>query len=251
MSLRKEIKDKILECAYEDWRGPTGEFDTSHEGRLAKIFKDCGWANFVTFNASGRVHDWCGMAVCAWLVRAGMNKSFASSFYHTMNIEDFATYGNPKNRGYPYNPKRLKTKAVLRNDDPNLTEIVVLIKNWHKENKDQRLWLNEKYIRNTPLDQLDLQQGDIILIDYQGLYDKKDDEFDGADHITMCASYGAMGPGILETIEGNAFSSNITGIKIKDSVGIVKRDLNDSKVRNQIYGVLRLSNLDFEKVEVK
>lgn len=245
--LKKEIKDKILECAYEDWRGPTGEFDLSIDGRLSKIFKDSGWANSVTFNASGRVHDWCGMAPCAWLIRSGMNKGFVSSFYHTMNIEDFATYGSPKKRGYPYNPKRLKTKVVLEEDGP----LTMLIKNWHKENKNERVWFDEKYIRNTPLDKLDIQQADIILIDYQGFYDKSDDQFDAADHITMCASYGVMGQGILETIEGNAFSSNINGTKIKDSVGIVKRDLNDPKIRKQIYGILRLSDLDFEQNEVK
>lgn len=232
---------KVLEEAYEDWRNGTDESDKTPTSKLADIFRDCGWnKNGITYTASGKVSDWCGMAVDAWLLRAGMNSGHRKSFYHTMNVEDFATYGKPKDRKYPFNSKRLITEVKVNNQ-------WIKLEDWHKQNNASRLWIDEQTIRNTPLDKLDIRPGDIILFDYQGSLDKLDDEnSDEADHITMCASYNIIGNGILETIEGNASGLDINGNKKTDSVVVVKRNLNENFQRKRIYGIARVSPLDFD-----
>lgn len=238
--MKEEKVQEVLAQAYKDWSANTGEHDQSVKSGLTAIFKDSGWANNVTHTAAGKVRDWCGMAVDAWLFRAGMNPFHRKSFYHCMNVEDFATYGSPKGRKYPFNKKRLMTEVLIDNN-------WIKIKDWHKQEKNLRKWIDEKTIRSTPLDKLDIRPGDVVLIDYQGPMDKEDDELlDEADHITMCASYNIMGKGILETIEGNASGKGPKDEKRTDSVIVNTRDLNNKDVLKRIFGILRLSDLDFD-----
>ena len=52
-----ELMQRVLENAYDDWRGDTGEHDQTKAGRLARIFIDSGWSNNgVTHQQGGKVH---------------------------------------------------------------------------------------------------------------------------------------------------------------------------------------------------
>lgn len=228
---------RALENAYDDWRAGTGEHDQSKGGRLAAIFNDSGWSRSgVTYQQGGKVHDWCGMSACAWYYRSGMHPSLRRSFYHTFGLEAFATYGRQRN----VNPKRLMSQVKVG-------DAWISVEEWHRREGQPRLWIPESVLRAGDPKDLDLRQGDILLIDYQGVWDTKPDEaVDEADHITLVAGPPAEHDGVLEVMNGNASGLSHEGKPVSDAVARTLHNLNDAKARKRLYGAIRLSPLDFD-----
>lgn len=223
------IAQRVMEEAYAEWRAGTSEKDMSADGRLAAIFKDSSWGGF-TFKANGSLSDWCGFFAGAMLWRAGMHPAHRNAFFHAMNIEDFAEYGERRLR----NPKRLKKEVFVDG-------VWMKVKAWHEREGKMRKWLTEADIRST--NGACLQPADVLLIDYQGVYDKRDDEAgDEADHITLVAE-----PLTLEVINGNASGVDINGKKVSDAVSRTVHDLKSKTNLLRFYGALRLSDLDFDR----
>lgn len=229
---------RVLENAYDDWRADTGEHDQSKAGRLARIFIDSGWSTGgVTHQQGGKVHDWCGMSPGAWCYRSGMHPDLRRSFYHTANLEAFATYGRQRN----VNPKRLMTQVKVNGQ-------WMRVEDWHAQEGALRTWIPESVLRaGNPAD-LDLRPGDILLFDYQGVYDTKADERDDeADHITLVAVAPKDNGGtILEVMNGNASGLSWEGKPVSDAVARTLHNLADAKARKRLYGAIRLSLFDFD-----
>lgn len=211
--------------AVEDWRGGASERDASDDGLLAKIFADSGFSPRVSYRPNGKIFDWCGMAVCAWLVRVGLAHGLRrSTFWATRNVVDFFTYSRS-----PVNPKRTKTKVRVGGRE-------VLLRDHHTERGALRKWIGWQDVRATPLEALDVLPGDIVLINHHG-------ETNGAHHITMVRSYESS---VLETIEGNATGNDIHGVRQTDAVVVNRRDLAHAAQRRKIFGIGRLSGVDFD-----
>ncbi len=234
-----ELAQRVLGYAYEDWRNDVSERDLSRDSRLADMFRTTGFANSVAINPkTGLPFDWCGMSVAEWLVLAGMHPGHAKSFLETRNIESFATYGDQKN----VNARRLAIEVLLDG-------VWTSIRDWHAREGQPRVWIPEVTLRAGPASDLDIRPGDVVLLDYQGVYDTKPDEAsDQADHITMAAEFRN---GVLEVMNGNASGLDTDGGRVTDSVARTIHDLNDAKARKRLYGVARLSNLDFRPEPVR
>lgn len=238
--MNADLAQRFLEALYDEWRAGTSEADASDAGRLAGIFRDAGWANAVTRAQGGKIHDWCGFFAGAGLVRTGMPHAHRNAFWHCANIEDFATYGEPRLR----NPKRLKQYVRLTPDAPWIP-----VEQWHDEAGQRRVWLDEATLRTGPAADMDIRPGDIVLLDYQGSADRADDEHsDEADHVTVCAEFRN---GVLEVMNGNASGLDIHGNRVTDAVARTIHDLNVTATRKRIYGVARLSDLDFVQADFR
>jgi hypothetical protein len=222
----------VVGIAELDWRAHVGEHDRSPGGGLDRIFRESGWGPCPPPGTS--VPDWCGFTVCAWWLRAGLNKAHDQSFYHAKNVEAFFTYGARGN----VNPARLRTEVSL----PSGWEKVAT---FHLRAGDPRRWTDAVKIRTTPLPALDFKPGDIVLINHHG----KTDE---AHHITMVRSWDGR---YLERIEGNASyrigGRGPNGEKWTDSVVTVRMDLADPAQKAKLYGVGRLSTLDCDNREYR
>lgn len=224
----------VLEQAYIDWRAGTDEKDQLPSGRLAAIFKDSGFsAQGVTYKAKGAPSDWCGMSVGAWSYRAGMHPQLRSAFFHTFNVEDHFRYGQPTCR----NPRRFMAEVEVDGKWMPTAQ-------WHLAQNAARVWLGEEVIRKGDAARLDIRPGDVVLIDYQGVYDRANDErIDEADHITIASEFNG---GVLTVMNGNARGVDPTGRPVTDAVSATRHDLNDPVARKRVYGVGRFSPLDFD-----
>ena len=209
--------------AEKDWHAGTSEADVSKNGGLAAIFRDSGWSpHGVDKGPKGLPKDWCGMAVGSWLVRAGMDLDHRKSFFATSNVHSQFTYGA---RGSSHRTK----KEVLVDGTWRL------VKGHHEAKGARRRWLDFKAVRETPLADLDIQPGDVVLINHVG-------GTDGAHHIAMVRSWDGE---ILETIEGNASGLGPDDQRRKEAVIINRRNLTQLPDRRKIFGIGRLSELDF------
>lgn len=211
-----------LAFARTDWQAEAGEQDTAPTGRLAAIFRDSGWSFRV--DTAQRPKEWCGLAVAAWLHRAGLPKAHRATFFHTSNIESFFTYAK---RGVTHRTRR---EAVV---DGAWTSIEA----WHTTHAKLRGWRTHTSLRAGAHDALAFEPGDIVLTNRWG-------RTDSAHHITMVASWDGK---ILQTIEGNASGTGPNGRR-KEAVILNDRDLSDATQRNQLWGAGRLSPLDFTDV---
>lgn len=225
------ISQRVMAEAYIEWEAGTSEKDLKIPGggRLAKIFADSGWGGF-TYKANGSLSDWCGFFVGAMLYRAGMHPAHRNAFFHAMNIEDFAEYGERRLR----NPRRLKKEVLVDG-------VWMKVKEWHEREGKMRKWLTEADIRST--NGACLNPADVLLIDYQGISDKCNDEpEDGADHVTLVAE-----PLTLEVLNGNARGLSVDGSLVSDAVSRTIHDLKSKTNLLRFYGALRLSDLDFDR----
>lgn len=199
----------VLE-AEKDWRANVGEHDTSEGGGLHEIFVECGWSRRVDMSPKGKPKDWCGMAVGTWCKRAGMKPSLCNDHYSTSNVRALYTYGDE--------------------GATNRYEEVI-------HTSKMRKWLDRPSILAagdaSELDSLDIQPGDVCLIAAAGKT---------PHHITMVRYYQAP---ILCTIEGNASGHGPDGERRKESVVVNLRNLSEPSTRARIYGIGRLSPLDW------
>ena len=212
---------KALAAADEDWRAGTSERDISRTGRLAKIFQDGGWGYSVGLDSAGRVLDWCGIAVGAWLYRAGLRPEHRKSFFQTTNVRGFFAYNTSL---------ETRRRMVLQLDGRPIRDV-------HAAAGALRSWTETAELRARPLAAWDVKPGDVLLIAHDG-------RTTSADHIAMVTAFDARS-GRLETIEGNARGFDASGRDTRDAVVRKARDLSSVAVRNTIYGVGRLSRLDF------
>lgn len=213
-------------AAERDWLALAGENDRTTGSIIDEMFKASGWSAVgVPKGESDKIPDWCGMAACSWLLRAGMNKDFNTSFLHCLNVEAFFTYGARKN----VNPARLDTLVAA--DDGRW----IKIKDWHAQQRASRVWYGADRHKSVALQDLDLRPGDILLIDWSR-------RGDGADHITMVRSWDGSK---LTTFEGNRTGQGPDGKTRREAVVLCSYDLAKASDRALIHGWGRLSPLDF------
>jgi hypothetical protein len=216
---------KALEAADRDWRNNVGEHDRAS---LDRMFVASGFARQAPRAWDAKVPDWCGMAVGLWLQDGGMNHPYGRSFLHCLNVEAFFTYGRQRN----VNPKRLDTQIQL---DGKWTRIDAV-----QAGAMARRWLGRSDILgrlNNDARFLDLdlfKPGDVVLLDWAGHND--------ADHITMVKSWDGSK---LTTMEGNASGLGPAGEKRREAVVTRTLDLSKSANARLVYGVGRLSPMDF------
>lgn len=216
---------KALEAADRDWRNNVGEHDRAS---LDRMFIASGFARQAPRAWDAKVPDWCGMAVGLWLQDGGMNHPFGRSFLHCLNVEAFFTYGRQKN----VNPKRLDTQLSA---DGKWMRIETV-----QAGSTARRWLGRDAIKarltaGASLPDLDVfRPGDVVLMDWSGVND--------ADHITMVKAWDGK---TLTTIEGNASGLGPAGEKRRESVVTRMLDLSKPASLKLVYGVGRLSPMDF------
>ena len=221
---------KALEAADRDWRNNVGEHDRAS---LDRMFVASGFARQAPRDWDAKVPDWCGMAVGLWLQDGGMNSAFGRSFLHCLNVEAFFTYGRQKN----VNPRRLDVEVQLEGKWVPLAVV--------QSGSSARRWLDRAIVatrmaavppRTTQLvADLDLfRPGDVVLLDWSGHND--------ADHITMVKAWDGK---VLTTIEGNASGLGPAGEKRREAVVERKLDLTKPANLRLVYGVGRLSPMDF------
>lgn len=223
---------RALEAAANDWLAGVSEADRREGGRLDTMFRVSGWspAYGVPKGPRDKVRDWCGMAVCAWLLEGGLNPGLNTSFLHEMNVQDFFTYGKPTT----FNGARLDRFVVVDGKERR-------IEDWHRSEKASRRWLTRAAVTDGLLDQKtpnpDLfQPGDVACIDWSGL--------NRADHIVLVSQWDAEDR-ILHTWEGNRSGKNVAGDDVADAVVPLTYDLKTSYWRRRMFGVGRFSRLDF------
>ncbi len=223
-----------LTFAELDWRAHVSEQDRQPGSGLDVIFHAAGWGH-VPAGVDDKVPDWCGMAVVAWFLRAGLNPAFNTSFLHCLNVEAFFTYGSRKN----VNPNRLDTEVLL---GAEWTPIGA----WHRRDGKPRRWLGFGAATN-PLAIDDVLErdlfapGDVLLIDWSGRRTE-------ADHVAMVRAWDGQ---VLSTFEGNRTGLGPGGEKWHDAVVAQSYDLADPKALALIYGVGRCSPLDFTTQQVR
>lgn len=223
-----------LAQAESDWHTNVGEHARQSGSRLDQMFQLSGYSRFgVPKGVTEKVPDWCGMAVVSWLIAGGLNTGFNTSFLHTFNVEAFFTYGAKKN----VNPARFDRFAVV----DGVHERIDL---WHARERCPRRWRAREEV-NIAVEAKDadiFRPGDVVLLDWSGVND--------ADHITMVRHWEPASQ-LLTLIEGNRSGRGPDGKARKDSVVVVGYDLSTARARRQVYGVGRLSPLDFATVEVR
>jgi hypothetical protein len=231
--MQENIK-RAVAAAEADWEANTGEHDRKPGSGLDKIFIESTWNRFgVPREKDAKIPDWCGMAVVAWLWRAGFNALMRSSFFHTFNLAAFFTYGRVLN----VNPGRLDVWVQL-NGDTALTSI----EEWHQKSNAPRRWVDRPAVLSRLTDSIasgkpdaDLfAPGDVVLIDWS----RRDDP----DHITMVRGWDGR---TLELIEGNASGVGPDGKRRTDAVIVRRLDMHVVRNSALIFGVGRLSPLDF------
>lgn len=232
--MRANLENALM-AAEADWKANVGEHNRRSGSGIDKIFIESTWNKFgVPKEAGAKIPDWCGMAVVTWLFRAGFNPHMRSSFLHTFNIAAFFTYG----RIYNVNPARLDVFVQLSGPSGPWTEIEA----WHRKEGQARRWIDRDEIGKRAVESVkpgkadkDLfQPGDVVLIDWS----RRDDP----DHITLCRSWDGR---TLELIEGNASGLAPDGTQRKDAVIVRKLDLSKAAIARLVFGVGRLSPLDF------
>lgn len=184
---------------------------------LAEIFRLSGWSNYV-HRVDGSIMDWCGMAVATWLHLAGLRAEDRRTFWHTDGVRAFFSYGRTGS-----------TRRLVATRDGQSIESV------HRTQKKQRRWIETAALRAVPLDEWDLQPGDVVLIAHQG-------QTTHANHIALVESFAR---GRLTTLEGNASGVLANGQTTSSGVVRKTRNLKDVNVRNTIFGIGRCSPLDF------
>lgn len=223
-------------AAERDWRAHVGEHDRRVGSRLDQMFVESGWSSFgVPKDSNAKVPDWCGMAVWSWLRAGGVNPGFNTSFLHVFNVEAFFAYGARRN----VNPARLDTEVK-----PTPTSSWRSLRAWHEEHGRLRRWVDRDGIRARVATQdADLfAPGDVLLIDWSGRND--------ADHVALVRAWDPMGRR-LSTIEGNRTGSGPNGEVWRDAVVACEYDLADLRTVRLMYGVGRLSPLDYGREEVR
>lgn len=217
------VRVRWLKRAHEDFLACIQSTDAPKDSALAAIFRDSGWSNHADVR-DGKIMDWCGMSVAAWLYRGGgLQEAHRKSFWATGGVESFFTYGA--------SGSHRRTITTL-NGAP--------IKSVHADAGSLRKWTPAASLRALPLSKWDVQAGDVVLIAHKG-------QTTGADHIAMIDHWDGR---YLATYEGNA--SGIMSNGLKTSSGVVRktRDLQNTTVKNTIYGIGRLSRLDYAQARV-
>ncbi|MFO0645242.1 MAG: hypothetical protein U0326_03315 [Polyangiales bacterium] len=196
------------------------------------IAEDSGFDHTI-FKKDGTTWAWCGMFVAAMLYRAGLCPALRSGMWETRNVVHF----------FAYDYEKRVPRWVWDGDVGGWLELKTL----HQASDSMRTWIDRESMQDTALGALDILPGDVALIDHEG---------DGKpDHITLVESYDPA-TGLLMTIEGNGYGrvakleddGTVTlGDKEADAVVRNPRDLSDSKQRRRIFGVGRLSAVDFEQ----
>lgn len=213
---------RALAAADRDWRANVGEHDRPS---LDRMFIASGFARQAPRPEDAKVPDWCGMAVGLWLQDGGLNPRFGRSFLHCLNVEAFFTYGQKSN----VNPRRLDTHISLEGQWRS-------IRDFH--GGMSRRWLDRKQVRDRLVDEVEwpdlFQPGDVMLVDWSGR--------DAADHITMVYAWDGR---TLITREGNATGRGPDGKQRRDAVVERRLDLAMDSSRRLVYGVGRLSPMDF------
>jgi len=228
MSTMDKSLNIAIEAARTDWIADVGEHRREAGGGLDRIFKDSGWSSRgCPRDPADGVPDWCGMAVVSWLIKAGLNKGFNTSFLHCKNVEAFFSYGRLSN----VNRARLDT-------DVKLLSGWVPIAGWHDEKGQVREWWSRHGIkREVEAGSPDIfAPGDVMLIDWSGRNE--------ADHITMVRSWDPVTK-VLTCFEGNRSGAGPNGEKRVESVVTCTYDLSNTNTLAKIYGSGRLSPLDF------
>lgn len=192
---------------------------TEKGGPLEAIFRDSGWNVYrITYEGTtGRPEQWCGMSVAAWATRAGLRPEHRNAFWHTSHIEKFFTYA--------------KSSRVVSTLDGSPIEQA------HAAHAARRSYWPAKELRAIPPKQWAIQPGDIVLINHKG-------QTSTPDHVGMVHAFDGR---YLTTLEGNASGVLQNGKRTAGGAVAKKRDLNDAKVRNTIFGVGRFSPLDFQR----
>lgn len=203
-------------------------------GSTDAIAKGAGWGDNVLHD-DGTSWDWCGMFVAACLHGAGLCATLRHGFFHVHNVEHYFTYH--------YEDR------VARWVWDGASHAWCDLRAYHAARGSCRRWLSGAAIKAAAVGDLDILPGDVVLIDHQG---------NGkADHITMAERYDRA-TGLLVTLEGNgrgtvvkAVNPDGTLVEEKaacDAVVRNERDLSDPAQRKKIYGVGRVSSVDFESL---
>ena len=194
--------------------------------------------------------EWCGMFSGDHLIRAALDSDFRFSFMHTHNVEAFFTY----------HPERFPTRIPKWVWDEEGWEDV---RGYHNARGALRTWLGHDELSKGG--QLDIQPGDMVLIDWN---------LDGdPDHIVLASSYDPA-TGYLVTIGGNdsgyvvvapdkhkeakagdkqGVAEEATGLELgpggggKVAVGVNQVVPQGKAKRAAVYGVGRPSLLDLEE----
>lgn len=208
---------KTEKAAHADYALNVQSTDPPQNSALANIFADSAWSKYADVR-DGKIMDWCGIAVAAWLYRGGaIDAVHRRSFWATEGVRSFFSYGK-----------------VGRHNRTTLTIGGQNIQQMHQKAGKLRQWTETKALRALPLSQWSILPGDVLLIAHKG-------QTTGADHIALV--YGFDGRTVV-TYEGNASGLLANGKKTKSGVVRKARDLQDVNVRNTIFGIGRLSPLD-------
>jgi len=223
---------RALAAADRDWRNNVGEHDRAS---LDRMFRASGFARQAPRAWDAKVPDWCGMAVGLWLQDGGMNPAFGRSFLHCLNVEAFFSYGAQRN----VNPRRLDTLINLEGKWQSIRDFHGgpgggLNRRWYDRGQVTSRVADEHHARDV------FAPGDVVLIDWAGHND--------ADHITMVEAWDGR---TLTTIEGNASGLGPDGKRRREAVVKRKLDMGKPADRRLIYGVGRLSPMDFSTNPVK
>ena len=212
------VMKKTLREAQKDLSKHITSADLEDDGPLAAIFADSGWSKRVDVR-DGKVMDWCGMAVGAWLHRGGMRAEHRKSFWATENVRSFFSYAK---KGTTHRRTELAVGGKP-------------IEAAHAAAGAKRQWLEAEALRAIPWRELDIEAGDVVLIAHNG-------RLTGADHIALVEAFDGR---YLTTLEGNASGKLADGRSTASGVVRKQRDLANAATRNTLFGVGRLSKLDF------
>lgn len=226
----RPFREAAVAAARDFWKQGIRE---SRRGSTDPIARDSGWASSIDRSSDGGTWDWCGMFVAASLFRAGLCRSLRRGFFHCKNVRRYFTYEyEDRVPGWVWDPA---AEAWRR-----LHEV-------HAEHGARRVWSDHEALARGDLATLDIQPGDVALIDHRA---------DGkADHITLVESYDPS-TGTLVTLEGNGRGAVVKSVNPDGSVvegessgdAVVRnhRELSDPAQRKKIFGTGRLSVMDFE-----
>lgn len=219
-----------LDAAERAWRAHAGEHDRSAGGLLNEIFVAAGWGSRgVPKGAEDKVPDWCGMFVAWCLLAGGANAAMNTSFLHTLNVEAFFTYGARAN----VNPRRLDSEVHIAGS-------WMPIRVWHQSAGALRRW-HAFGPGAEDVAGLDIAPGDVLLIDWSL---RRTD----ADHIALVRSWDGRW---LRTFEGNRRGRGPAGEDWRESVVACEYDLASPHDLALVYGIGRLSPLDFGAAVVR
>lgn len=218
---------RVLAEAERDWRNKDSiETVQRPDGPVSRIFRDSGWSNIIDVR-SGRVSDWCGMAVAAWSFRAGMAPILRNDLWSTANVRSSLSYRRAGNVHH-------RTEQEVQ---PPGTNDWLDVEAWHTSEGQRRAWVEGNALHAIPIERWDIRPGDILLIAHNG-------SRTSAQHITMVRAWDPSTLS-LQTIEGNASGLDPDGKRRRQGVVVVNRALSDPQVARTIFGVGRHSPLDF------